>query len=151
MGLHSDTPSTNTVRSGLNLWCRFFSLIFINCPHKHFYIWQFVPSTFRSWVRLCGFHTPSHKQLIPESERPFLEINFFLRFSVRLSGNNRSRVISMGDFGPTASNFCYDFWQFFVVKIIALVRKHLKSWTGFDLTIILGVKFWWFSFFLLPL
>ena len=58
----------------------------------------------------CGFSgTPSHKQLIPESERPFLEINFFLRFSVRLSGNNRSQVISMGDFGPIASNLCYDF------------------------------------------
>ena len=85
--------------------------------------------------------TPSYKQLILGSERPFLETNFFLHFSVRLSGNNRSWVISMGDFGPTASNFCYDFLQFFVVKIIALVRKHLKSWTGFDLTIILGVKF----------
>ena len=53
--------------------------------------------------------TPSHKQLIAWSKRPFLETNFFLRFLVRLSGNNRSRVISMGDFGPTASNFCYDF------------------------------------------
>ena len=55
-------------------------------------------------------HTPSHKQLIPGSERPFLETNFFLRFSVRLSGNECSRVISMGDFGPTASNLRYDFW-----------------------------------------
>ena len=33
----------------------------------------------------------------------------------------------------------------------ALVQKHLKSLTGFELPIILGVKFWWFSFFLLPL
>ena len=24
-----------------------------------------------------------------------------------------SQVISMGDFGPTASNMCYDLWQFF--------------------------------------
>ena len=66
-----------------------------------------------SLIKIPLLPTPSHKQLIPGSERPFLETNFFLRFSVRLSGNNRSRVISMGDFSPTASNFCYDFWQIF--------------------------------------
>ena len=33
----------------------------------------------------------------------------------------------------------------------ALVRQNLQRWTGFDLLIILGVKFWWISFFLEPL
>ena len=40
-----------------------------------------------------------------------------------------------------------DFW----VKIRALVRPNRQRWTGFDLLIISGVKFWWFSFFLEPL
>ena len=33
----------------------------------------------------------------------------------------------------------------------APVRPNLQRWTGFDLLIILPVKFWWFSFFLEPL
>ena len=33
----------------------------------------------------------------------------------------------------------------------ALVWLYLQSWTWFDVTIILGIKFWWFSFFLDPL
>ena len=95
-------------------------------------------------------HTPSLKQLIPGSEGPFLETCFFLHFSLRLSGNNCSRVISMGNFGPTASNLRYEILTNFWVKIRVLVRPHLWSWTGFDLLIILGVKFWWFSFFYFP-
>ena len=51
--------------------------------------------------------TPSYKQLILGSERPFFETYFILHFSLRLSGNNRSRVISMAKFGPAASNFDY--------------------------------------------
>ena len=39
----------------------------------------------------------------------------------------------------------------FCVKIRALVRPNRQRWTGFDLLIISGVKFWWFSFFLEPL
>ena len=33
----------------------------------------------------------------------------------------------------------------------ALVWLYLQSWTWFDVIIILGIKFWWFSFFLDPL
>ena len=62
----------------------------------------------RSFLLKAQF-TPSLKQLIPGSEGPFLETCFFLHFSLRLSGNNCSRVISMGNFGPTASNLRYDF------------------------------------------
>ena len=54
--------------------------------------------------------TPSYKQLIPGSERPFRETYFFLHFSLRLSRNNHSRVISIAKFGPTTSDFGYDFW-----------------------------------------
>ena len=53
--------------------------------------------------------TPSYKEPIPGSEQPFLETYFFLHFLPRLSGNDRSRVISMANFGPTASNLRYDF------------------------------------------
>ena len=35
---------------------------------------------------------------------------FFDHFIQRLGGINRSQVSSMRKFGPTASNFCYDFW-----------------------------------------
>ena len=38
------------------------------------------------------------------------------------------------------------FRQFYCI-FNALVRPNLQRWTGFDLLIILGVKFWWFSFF----
>ena len=38
----------------------------------------------------------------------------------------------------------------FWVKIRALVRPHLRSSTGFDVLIILEVKFWRFSFFYYP-
>ena len=41
--------------------------------------------------------------------------------------------------------------QVFSAIFDALVRPNRQSWTGFDLLIILGVKFWWFSFFLEPL
>ena len=98
----------------------------------------------------CYLHTPYLKQLKPGSERPFLETCFFLHFSLRLSGKNYSRVISMGNFGPTASNLRYEILTNFWVKIRVLVRPHLWSWTGFDLLIISWVKFWWFSFFLFP-
>ena len=61
-----------------------------------------------------GFQcTPSLKQLIPGSEGPFLETYFFGHFSLRLSGNNCSRVISMGNFGPTASNLRYEIFTIF--------------------------------------
>ena len=39
--------------------------------------------------------------------------------------------------GPYFKFYCY---------FNALVRPNLQSWTGFDLLIISGVKFWWFSF-----
>ena len=38
--------------------------------------------------------------------------------------------------------FCYNF--------NALLRPNLQGWTWFDLLIISGVKFWGFSFYLLP-
>ena len=53
--------------------------------------------------------TPSYKEPIPGSEQPFLETYFFLHFLLRLSRNEQSRVISIANFGPTASNLCYDF------------------------------------------
>ena len=64
--------------------------------------------------------TPSYKQLIPGSERPFLGTFFFFRFSPRLSENHHSWVISMGDFGPTASILHY-FGHFFLVFSVGSV------------------------------
>ena len=59
-------------------------------------------------------YTPSLKQLIPASEQPFLETCFFLHISLRLSGKNYFRGVSMGNFGPTASNLCYEILTFFL-------------------------------------
>ena len=39
-----------------------------------------------------------------------LQTYFFGHFSLRLSGNKCSQVLSMGKFGPTAPDFGYDFW-----------------------------------------
>ena len=41
--------------------------------------------------------------------------------------------------------------NYFWGKKEALVWLYLQSWTWFDVIIILGIKFWWFSFFLDPL
>ena len=76
---------------------------------------------------------------------------FFCRFLLRLSENNHSRVMFIAKFGSTASDFGYKILIIFGVEIGAFVRPHVWSWTGFDLLTISGVKFWWFSFFLLPL
>ena len=54
--------------------------------------------------------------------------------------NKRSRVISMGKFGPRASDFGYEICTIFLVKIRDLVQPHRRSWTGFDLLIILGLN-----------
>ena len=48
---------------------------------------------------------------------------------------------------PRSLRFWLWIFSIFLVKIRALVRKDLKSLTGFDLPIIMRVKFWWFSFF----
>ena len=53
--------------------------------------------------------TPSYKQLIPGSERLSLGTYFFFRFSPRLSENHHSQVISIANFGPTAT-----IWRYFV-------------------------------------
>ena len=47
----------------------------------------------------------------------------------------------------TLHNSLMNFFTIFRVKIRALLRPNIRSWTEFDLPIILGVKFWWFSFF----
>ena len=81
-------------------------------PHKLTFSGNLAKVTKRSEgevATLATLSTPSYKQLIPGSERPFLETYFFLRFSLRLSGKKRSQVISIANFGPTASNFGYDF------------------------------------------
>ena len=76
--------------------------------------------------------TPSLKQLIPGSEGPFLETYFFGHFSLRLSGNNCSRVISMGNFGPTASNLRYEILTIFGWRLEPSCDHTLGA--GLDLT-----------------
>ena len=44
--------------------------------------------------------TPSYKQLIQGSERPFLGTYFFFCFSLRLSENHLSQVISIANLAP---------------------------------------------------
>ena len=51
--------------------------------------------------------TPSYKKTIPESKQPVSGIDFFFRFSPRLSENDYSRVKFIAKFVPTASNLSY--------------------------------------------
>ena len=51
-----------------------------------------------------------------------------------------------GKFWPHSLQFGLWFFTLFLVKFRDIVWKHLQSWTGFDLPIVLGVKFWWFFF-----
>ena len=50
----------------------------------------------------------------------------------------------------TLHNSLMKFFTIFRVKIRALLQPNIRSWTEFDLPIIWGVKFWWFSFFYFP-
>ena len=94
----------------------------------------------RAWIGLWHaragrerpWHTPSLKQLIPGSEGPFLETYFFGHFSLRLSGNECSRVISMGNFGPTASNLRYEILTIFGWRLEPSCDHTLGA--GLDLT-----------------
>ena len=51
--------------------------------------------------------TPSYKKTILGSKQPISGIKFFCRFSLRLSENNRSQVMFIAKFGPTACDFGY--------------------------------------------
>ena len=101
------------------------------------------------YLLLCGLCMQSCHiiQLLECTIPPHPQLQENYTGAKQLSGNNRSWVISIAKFGPTAFDFGYEFWLYFWVKIRALVQKHLQSLTGFDFPIISGVKFWWFSFF----
>ena len=110
----SGTKTTNSKRTILNSFqmvatflLKFPIRIFVTQSHAISFCW-------------LTFYTPSYKQLIAGSERPFLGTYFFFRFSPRLSENHHSRVISMGDFGPTASILHY-FGHFFLVFSVGSV------------------------------
>ena len=61
----------------------------------------------------CKVSTPSYEKTILGSKQPVSGIKFFCRFSLRLSENNRSRVMFIAKFGPTASDFGYEFFAIF--------------------------------------
>ena len=57
--------------------------------------------------------TPSYEKTILGSKQPVSGIKFFCCFSLRLSENNRSRVMFIAKFGPTASDFGYEILTIF--------------------------------------
>ena len=57
----------------------------------------------------------------------------------------------LGSFWENAEIAFFAPKNYFWGKNKALVWLYLQSWTWFDVIIILGIKFWWFSFFLDPL
>ena len=57
--------------------------------------------------------TSSYKKTILGSRQPVSGIKFFCRFSLRLSEKNRSRVMFIAKFGPTASDFGYEILTIF--------------------------------------
>ena len=65
--------------------------------------------------------TPCYKKTILGSKQPVSGIIFFCRFSLRLSENHHSRVKFIAKFGPTASNFGYEIFIIFWVKIRVLL------------------------------
>ena len=72
---------------------------------------------------------------------------FFLSFLAKTKREQPLPGQVYGEIWPHSLQFWLHNFSNFWVKIGALVRPHLSSWTGFDLPIISGVKFWWFSFF----
>ena len=68
-----------------------------------------------------------------------------------LSQNQLWQIWDMPDFFVFFGTPQVDPFVKFYCMFNALVRPNLKRWTGFDVLIIFGVKFWWFSFFLEPL
>ena len=90
----------------------------VNCtrpPHNHTYI-------------LCNTHrqqsTPSYKKTILESKQPVSGIDFFFRFSPRLSENDYSWVKFIAKFVPTASNLRYFGLNCCVFPVKSVVHAH---------------------------
>ena len=67
-------------------------------------------------INSCVF-TPSYKKTILGSKQPVSGIKFFCRFSLRLSENNRSRIMFIAKFGPTASDFGYEILTIFGLRL----------------------------------
>ena len=66
-------------------------------------------------------------------------------------GINWRKKWPLGAFWENAEIAFFAPKNYFWGKNKALVWLYLQSWTWFDVIIILGIKFWWFSFFLDPL
>ena len=66
---------------------------------------------------------------------------FFLSFLAKTKREQPLPGQVYGEIWPHSLQFWLHNFSNFWVKIGALVRPHLSSWTGFDLPIILGVKF----------
>ena len=66
---------------------------------------------------------------------------FFLSFLAKTKREQPLPGQVYGEIWPHSLQFWLHNFSNFWVKIGALVRPHLSSWTGFDLPIISGVKF----------
>ena len=68
--------------------------------------------------------TPSYKKTILELKQPVSGIDFFFRFSPRLSENDYSRVKFIAKFVPTASNLRYFGLNCCVFPVKSVVHAH---------------------------
>ena len=74
--------------------------------------------------RFLGVSTPRYKKTILESKQPVSGIDFFFRFSPRLSKNYYSQVKFIAKFVPTASKLRYFGLNCCVFPVKSVVRGH---------------------------
>ena len=93
------------------------------------------PSTLRRNARR---NTPSYKKTILKSKQPVSGIDFFFRFSPRLSENDYSRVKFIAKFVPTASNLRYFGLNCCVFSVKSVVRGHER--VGYELELLIFLE-----------
>ena len=99
-------------------------------------------------------NTPAHLYImVPTHNFKHTEQNIMMQISYTTVVENEVSVkqnISLAVWENAETAFFVP-KNYFWGKNKALVLLYLQSWTWFDVIIISGIKFWWFSFFLDPL
>ena len=102
-------------------------------------------SPFPLWTLFEGDHyhrhhhfTPSYKKTILGSKQPISGIDFFFRFSPRLSENDYSWVKFIPKFGPTASNLRYFGLYCCVFPVNSVVRGHER--VGYERKLLISLE-----------
>ena len=96
------------------------------------HIWLITVLHHSQCMQTWGLRTPSYEKTILGSKQPVSGIKFFCRFSLRLSENNRSRIMFIAKFGPTASDFGYEILTIFGLRLEPSCYRTFGA--GLDLT-----------------